>query len=128
MGLSARRPDDSGAGNREMRELPPAKGRERYAHIVQFINAITRRPRLAPARRTSRNEHLLSQFSHTIGIQMMKLLEHHVNAAEATRLGVISGWYGTKVSGTFVTGPFPTEEGCLESITAVGPISQDQPR
>jgi hypothetical protein len=72
------------------------------------------------------NEHLLSQFSHTIGNQMMKLMPHHVNAAEATRLGVISGWYGTKVSGTFVTGPFPTEEGCLESITAVGPISQDQ--
>ena len=57
---------------------------------------------------------------------MMKLMPHHVDKTEATRLGVTSGWYGTKMSGTFVTGPFPTEEGCLESIAKVGPISQDQ--
>lgn len=57
---------------------------------------------------------------------MMKLMPHLVDKTEATRLGVISGWYATKVSGTFVTGPFPTEEGCLENIAKVGPISQDQ--
>jgi hypothetical protein len=57
---------------------------------------------------------------------MMKLLSRHVNPAEATRLGVASGWYGTKVSGTFVTGPFPTEEGCLKKIAEIGAISQDQ--
>ncbi|TMJ02701.1 MAG: hypothetical protein E6G97_11680 [Alphaproteobacteria bacterium] len=58
---------------------------------------------------------------------MMKLLPHHVSMTEAKRLGVTSGWYGTKVSGTFVTGPFPTEEGCLKNIAQVGAISQDQP-
>ena len=59
---------------------------------------------------------------------MMKLIPHHVDKTEATRLGVTSGWYGTKMSGTFVTGPFPTEEGCLKKIAEIGPISQDQRR
>jgi hypothetical protein len=27
----------------------------------------------------------------------------HVNTEESLRLGVVSGWYSTKVSGTFVT-------------------------
>lgn len=57
---------------------------------------------------------------------MLKLAPHHVNAAEATRLGVAAGWYGTKASGTFVTGPFPTEESLLKKIAEIGPISQDQ--
>ena len=39
----------------------------------------------------------------------MKLMPHHVTTRpRQPRLGVTSGWYGTKVSGTFVTGPFPT--------------------
>ena len=59
---------------------------------------------------------------------MMKLMARHVGTAEATRLGVTSGWYGTKVSGTFVTGPHPTEDGCMKSIAEIGPISQDRLR
>jgi hypothetical protein len=56
----------------------------------------------------------------------MKLLPHHISTTEAARLGVASGWYGTKVSGTFVTGPFPTEEICLKEIGVIGSIPQDQ--
>jgi len=59
-------------------------------------------------------------------ITMMKLLPRHVQTKEATSLGVESGWYGTKVSGTFVTGPHPTEESCVRKINEIGPISQDQ--
>jgi hypothetical protein len=59
---------------------------------------------------------------------MMKLLPHHVSSAEAARLGVTSGWYGTKVSGTFVTGPYPTEDGCMKKIAEIGPIRQDRAR
>ena len=58
---------------------------------------------------------------------MTKLLPRHVDSAEAVRLGVASGWYGTKVSGTFMTGPHPTEESCLKEIAKIGPIAQDQP-
>ena len=59
---------------------------------------------------------------------MMKLLPRHVSLAEATRIGVTSGWYGTKVSGTFVTGPHPTEDGCMKMIAQIGPIPQDGTR
>jgi hypothetical protein len=48
---------------------------------------------------------------------MQDLLHRHVQTPEAARLGVDSGWYGTKVSGTFVTGPHPTEAECVRKIT-----------
>jgi len=56
---------------------------------------------------------------------MIKLLPRHVSSTEATRLGIDSGWYGTKVSGTFVTGPHPTEEGLMKKIGEIGAIDQD---
>lgn len=59
---------------------------------------------------------------------MRKLLPRHVGSTEAAYLGVVSGWYGTKVSGTFVTGPHPTEEDCVKKIAEIGPIQQDQVR
>ena len=59
---------------------------------------------------------------------MMKLLPRNVSTAEATRLGVTSGWYGTKVSGTFVTGPYPTEDRCMKKIAEIGAIHQDRAR
>ena len=52
----------------------------------------------------------------------MTYLSRHVDAAEATYLGVESGWYGTKVSGTFVTGPHATDEDCLRQIKTLGPV------
>ena len=53
---------------------------------------------------------------------MTNLSSRHVDAAEATYLGVKSGWYGTKVSGTFVTGPHATDEDCLRHIKTLGPV------
>ena len=47
---------------------------------------------------------------------MQELLCRNVGAAESARLGVESGWYGTKVSGTFVTGPHATEAECIRKI------------
>lgn len=57
---------------------------------------------------------------------MTNLLPRHVENTEATRLGVEPGWYATKVSGTFVVGPYPSEESCLEKISEIGPVAQDQ--
>jgi hypothetical protein len=56
---------------------------------------------------------------------MQDLMHRHVGTAEATRLGVESGWYGTKVSGTFVTGPHATEAECTRKIgELIGPVKR----
>jgi hypothetical protein len=52
---------------------------------------------------------------------MKDLLARRVKAEEATRLGVQSGWYGTKVSGTFVTGPHASNKDCLREIARLDP-------
>lgn len=56
-----------------------------------------------------------------VEISMQNLSARHVQAEEAARLGVVSGWYSTKVSGTFVTGPHTTNEECLRKITELNP-------
>jgi len=61
-----------------------------------------------------------------ITLRMTSLVPRHVDAREAARFGVAAGWYGAKMSGTFVIGPHPTEEACLKEIAKVGPIAQDQ--
>ncbi|KAA0076481.1 hypothetical protein AB7828_10710 [Tardiphaga sp. 215_C5_N2_1] len=53
---------------------------------------------------------------------MQNLLHRHVQVAESLRLGVESGWYSTKISGTFVTGPHPTEAECLRKIAELNPV------
>ncbi len=56
---------------------------------------------------------------------MQELLHRHVLIAEATRLGVEAGWYGTKVNGTFVTGPHATEDECIRKIGELtGPVKR----
>jgi hypothetical protein len=57
---------------------------------------------------------------------MTMLLSRCVETEEAAYLGVASGWYGTKVSGTFVTGPHDTEADCLRKIAEIGPVPQDR--
>ena len=52
---------------------------------------------------------------------MQNLSPRHVEIEESLRLGVLSGWYGTKVSGTFVTGPHATQEDCLSKIAELNP-------
>jgi hypothetical protein len=34
---------------------------------------------------------------------------------------VVSGWYSTKVSGTFVSGPHDSEADCLRKILEINP-------
>jgi hypothetical protein len=53
---------------------------------------------------------------------MTNLSSRYVDAVEATRLRVKSGWYGTKASGTFVTGPHATDEDCLRQIKTLAPV------
>jgi len=40
---------------------------------------------------------------------------------ESLRLGVESGWYSTKVSGTFVSGPHSSEADCVRRIAEINP-------
>lgn len=56
-----------------------------------------------------------------VEISMQNLSARHVQAEEAARLGVASGWYSTKVSGTFVTGPHTTDQECLRKIAELNP-------
>jgi hypothetical protein len=52
---------------------------------------------------------------------MQILSARHVKTEESLRLGVESGWYSTKVSGTFVTGPHTTQADCLSKILELNP-------
>ena len=52
---------------------------------------------------------------------MRALSPRHVKIEESLRLGVESGWYSTKVSGTFVSGPHDTEADCLRKIAEIDP-------
>jgi hypothetical protein len=54
---------------------------------------------------------------------MQNLSPRNVGPEEALRLGVPSGWYSTKVSGTFVSGPHDSEADCLRKIAEVDPPS-----
>ena len=49
------------------------------------------------------------------------LTSRHVPAEESLRLGVESGWYITKVSGTFVTGPIASEAACATKLAELNP-------
>ena len=49
---------------------------------------------------------------------MQPLAPRFIDAAEAHRLRVESGWYGSKPSGTFVTGVHQTEEDCARTLAA----------
>ncbi|PYK09385.1 MAG: hypothetical protein DME65_12080 [Verrucomicrobia bacterium] len=53
--------------------------------------------------------------------QMQNLSPRHVKTEEALRLGVMSGWYSTKASGTFVSGPHDSETDCLRKIAEINP-------
>jgi hypothetical protein len=52
---------------------------------------------------------------------VQNLSPRHVKEKEASRLGVQSGWYSTKVSGTFVSGPHDSESDCAQRITELDP-------
>ncbi|EKS30279.1 hypothetical protein [Afipia felis] len=50
-----------------------------------------------------------------------ELQSRHVKLEEARRLGVVSGWYTTKMSGTFVTGPHASQEEARLKIAELNP-------
>jgi hypothetical protein len=50
---------------------------------------------------------------------MQNLSPRHVKTEESLRLGVVSGWYSIKVSGTFVSGPHDSEADCLRKIAEI---------
>lgn len=52
---------------------------------------------------------------------MQNLSPRHGKTEEAFRLGVLSGWYSTKVSGTFVSGPHDSEADCPHRINEINP-------
>ena len=52
---------------------------------------------------------------------MPNLSPRNVGQEESLRLGVASGWYSTKVSGTFVSGPHDSEADCLRRIAEIDP-------
>jgi hypothetical protein len=52
---------------------------------------------------------------------MQNLSPRHVKTEESVRLGVVSGWYSTKISGTFVSGPHTSEADCLRKIAEIDP-------
>jgi hypothetical protein len=54
-------------------------------------------------------------------VPMQNISPRHVKMEEALRLGVVSGWYSTKVSGTFVSGPHDSEADCLRKIAEIDP-------
>jgi hypothetical protein len=58
---------------------------------------------------------------------MQNLSPRHVKAEEALWLHVASGWYSTKVSGTFVSGPHDTEADCLRKIAEINPPPAKRP-
>lgn len=72
----------------------------RYAHASATLDIGTKRQTPSTTKRTL----------------MQNISPRHVEANEATRLGVQPGWYGTKVSGTFVTGPHTTQADCRRKI------------
>jgi hypothetical protein len=52
---------------------------------------------------------------------MTNFSPRYVDKEESLRLGVVSGWYSTKVSGTFVSGPHESEADCLRKIAEIDP-------
>ena len=61
------------------------------------------------------------RLRHPKGNPMQDLLSRHVQSEESLRLGCDAGWYSTKVSGTFVSGPHATEKECLSKIAELNP-------
>lgn len=56
------------------------------------------------------------------------LSSRHVKLEELLRLGVVSGWYTIKMSGTFVTGPHATEQEAALKIAELRPPVPPAPK
>ena len=47
---------------------------------------------------------------------MKDLTPRLIEESESKKFGIPQGWYGTRVSGTFMTGPCASLDECLEAI------------
>jgi hypothetical protein len=56
-----------------------------------------------------------------VEISMQNLASRHVKADESARLGVETGWYTHKVSGTFVSGPHANDADAQKKILELNP-------
>ena len=52
---------------------------------------------------------------------MQNLLPRHVKTEKSLNPSMASGWYSTKVSGTFVSSPHDSEADCLRKIAEINP-------
>jgi hypothetical protein len=68
---------------------------------------------------TGRNPADETHWTHS----MENLVPRLIGKSEASRLGVLAGWYGTKVSGTFVTGPCASLATCIEAIDSASEMA-----
>lgn len=51
-----------------------------------------------------------------MGFEVIDLTPRLIEETESKKLGIPQGWYGTRVSGTFMTGPSASLDECLEAI------------
>ena len=56
-----------------------------------------------------------------VDISMQNLAARHVKADESARLGIEAGWYTHKVSGTFVDGPYASNDDAQKKILEHNP-------
>ena len=63
-----------------------------------------------------------------LDITTKELTSRHVKQEESLRLGVVSGWYTTKISGTFVTGPHATQQEATLKIAELRPPVPPAPK
>ena len=54
-------------------------------------------------------------------ISMQNLAARQVKAEESARLGISAGWYTHKVSGTFVGGPYASNDDAQKKILELNP-------
>lgn len=62
-----------------------------------------------------------------LDMTIKELSSRQVRLDESLRLGVLSGWYTTKMNGTFVTGPHATEQEAALKIAEMRPPGPPAP-
>src|SRR6266508_994831 len=95
---------------RYVRTSPGFPGRRPEQDDVQLKRAVHFIQPSRPGSNGANRKHLMQNLS-----------PRHVMTEESLRLGVESGWYSTKVSGTFVSGPHSSEADCLRRIAEINP-------
>jgi hypothetical protein len=61
----------------------------------------------------------------TTEFEMKDLTPRLIEEAESKKLGITQGWYGTRVSGTFMTGACASLDECLEAIRLLPDVADN---